>query len=80
MALYEFSCTKCKYVFEVNLKVDDRDTPQTCPKCGTTECKRSFGSPVTTQFSGVFSSTQARGKNKTPEKKVIHLSNLNKPR
>ncbi|AHB14233.1 zinc ribbon domain-containing protein [Dehalococcoides mccartyi] len=80
MAIYEFSCPKCNHVLEINLKVDDRDTPQTCPECKTTGCKRSYSSSVTTRFPGDARPNRSGTKYKTPEKKVIHLSNLNKPR
>ncbi|WP_041223415.1 FmdB family zinc ribbon protein [Dehalococcoides mccartyi] len=78
MAIYEFSCAKCSHVFDVNLKVDNRDTPQVCPECKATGCKRSFGSSVTSHVSSGAKTNRSGTKNRTPEKKVIHLSNLNK--
>ncbi len=39
MPLYEFKCGECGEVFEVLLKMSERDTSPRCPSCGcgTTE-------------------------------------------
>lgn len=48
MIKYEYYCENphCKYVFEEDRKIDQRDFPTVlaCPKCGEWEIKRSIGS------------------------------------
>ena len=35
MAIYEYSCPRCKQVFELMRPMDKSDEPVMCPKCGS---------------------------------------------
>lgn len=43
MPIYEYECLDCSYRFELQRKIDDRDSPTKCPKCGAEHVERSFG-------------------------------------
>jgi putative FmdB family regulatory protein len=49
MAVYEFTCTKCKTEFEVACRMDERDAKAVCPKCGSHKVRQkltaAFSSP-----------------------------------
>ncbi len=48
MAVYEFTCTKCKQKFEVTCHMDERDAKAVCPKCGSRKVEQ--------KLTGAFSS------------------------
>lgn len=45
MPLFQYSCSKCKYDFELQYIIDLRDYPTTrpCPNCGEFEVKKVIG-------------------------------------
>jgi putative FmdB family regulatory protein len=43
MPIYEFVCGRCKTRFDLRLSVADRDKA-TCPKCGSNDVRKCFGS------------------------------------
>ena len=42
MPVYEFKCAKCDNLFEVMGSYAEREKPQVCPKCGSTEVKQAI--------------------------------------
>jgi putative FmdB family regulatory protein len=48
MAVYEYTCKKCRTKFEVTCHMDEREAKAVCPKCGSRK--------VTQKLSAAFSS------------------------
>lgn len=59
MPVYEYGCKSCKKKFEELRKFSDTSAV-TCPKCGSTEVEKKFGTFVTTDNLGL--SKTPRGK------------------
>lgn len=61
MPRYDFLCTTCSQVFELDLPVARR-SEATCPQCGSRELRQVFlSAPMTIAGGGVSSSTGFRG-------------------
>ena len=60
MPVYDYVCRSCKKKFEVLKKFSDT-SPVTCPKCGSNEAERQFGT---------FSIPETPGLSKTPRGKA----------
>lgn len=43
MPIYDYECKACGHVFDEKRKIDERDNPIDCPKCGGKEAKRQMG-------------------------------------
>ncbi len=50
MPIYEYECMDCGHRFELNRKINERDSPAKCPKCGAQHMKRAFGSFISTHY------------------------------
>jgi putative FmdB family regulatory protein len=59
MPVYEYACKCCKKKFEVLKKFSDT-APVTCPKCGSEDVEKKYGTFVTTDNLGL--SKTPRGK------------------
>lgn len=44
--IYPFECESCKKLFDLNRNIADRDSPTTCPDCGSDSCTRLMVRPV----------------------------------
>jgi len=53
MPLYDFECSKCSYVFEVFLKMNDGFEELSCPQCGARK-PRKLVSPLRTNAWSTF--------------------------
>jgi len=58
MPIYEYECLDCGHRFELQRKIDDRDSKAKCPKCGAEHVQRAFGSFISPQFKGVHFKSQ----------------------
>ena len=58
MPIYDFACQDCSHNFECRLKVDDRDSAQKCPQCGSQKTKRLFGGFMVPKHHGIHFKSQ----------------------
>lgn len=42
MPLYDFQCTECEHIFEVNCKIADKSNSRSCPKCDSSKIESRF--------------------------------------
>lgn len=43
---YEFICNGCNVCFEKNLRIAERNSPQTCPSCASGDTRRAVSVPM----------------------------------
>ena len=77
MPIYDFHCTDCGCVFELQRKIAERDESAECPECNSKKTKRELGSFVSTQFKKVHFKAQAE---QPKRKQKIHLGYQTKPK
>lgn len=44
--IYEYKCEMCDTQFEATRKMDERNDPIECPKCGSMNPRRLMGTPM----------------------------------
>lgn len=59
---YEYNCSKCGYIFERNLPIEDRDCPinEPCPKCKKLAVNRVMAAPFFSYEGGKTLEQRAR--------------------
>jgi putative FmdB family regulatory protein len=45
MPTYVYRCQKCSETIELSRRIDERDYPASCPKCGLPNAKRELAAP-----------------------------------
>lgn len=71
MPTYDFECGSCGHSYERNLKIAERDNPQTCPECSGSEVKRIIGAPK-------FSTSEALGLKRPPDGWIDRLKEIDR--